>query len=109
MNVQIASPKEEVIFEGEFDAVVATENGAEFQLVCDNCSTEDEGTCFDLIERGWTWELSIDNQTLEIVDSHAECSDCTNRETLGEKAVEKPVYRKAAEHPDQKTLKEAIQ
>jgi len=103
MTVQLASPKEKYMFEGEYDPMVASENGAKFLLRCDGCKNNSTGTSMDLQEAGWTWGLSLDSERIVITDSEATCPKCNGVA----KDEELTLHEKAQNDKQQATLMEA--
>ena len=104
MPVVLASKEEDYMLNGEYDVVVAQENQAKYFLECDDCGLTAQGTMFDLEEADWSWQLSINNETLQIVESKATCPKCNGEKTSQETSS----LEKAAENPKQKTIGEIV-
>ena len=76
MSVSIISPKEDLIFQGEYDPMVAEENNARYFVKCDECGMKAKGTTFDLQEVGWSWQMTIDCEEIFVTESEATCPKC---------------------------------
>jgi hypothetical protein len=80
VTVKLLSPVSEVTLDGEYDAVVAMENGAIWELTCDTCDKNQGGTVHELRENGWSWQMSMDSE-VKIIESKAKCPDCSDTRT----------------------------
>jgi hypothetical protein len=104
MSVILASPKSDYTgLDGEFDEVVAAENGAEYRLTCEECGETQTGTSFELADDDWEWTLSIDRESLHIVDSKAVCGEC-NGELSSQDSEDLDAWKKAAQDERQTSL-----
>lgn len=102
MTVSIVSPKEDLMFDGEYDPMVAEENDAKYFVKCDECGMKAKGTTFDLQEAGWSWEMTLDTKEVFVKESEATCPKCN-----GAKAPEDmEAHEKAEQDSNQKTLGE---
>jgi len=104
MSVELGSPIQDYMLNGEYDPMVASENKCKYILECDNCGHTAKGTEEDLHDLEWEWSYKFNSETMHIKESEATCPKCNGQ--AEEQAVE---IKKAAENPNQITITEAVQ
>ena len=102
MTVSIASPKEDLIFDGEYDPMVAEENEARYFLQCDECGMKAKGTTLDLHEAGWSWEMTVDAEEVFVKESEASCPKCNGAQSEEDQSL----HEKASDDKSQLTLEQ---
>lgn len=85
--VELLSSRGKVTLEGEYDAMVASENNAKFRLTCAECGDRVSGTIWELDDEGWKWSFHMDTKTLEMSKTEAYCESC--QEDKQEKEIDR--------------------